>query len=91
MDTWEEKITDSLNYLFLLKAVVKEGCKDRQEFAPFEQRDGVVLRLGQHAGVELEPRQLAVLRISLFPDCLCHAEYPPVFRQGRESAYTAIL
>ena len=25
MDTWEEKITDSLNYLFLLKAVVKEG------------------------------------------------------------------
>lgn len=31
MDTWEEKITDSLNYLFLLKAVVKEGCKDRQD------------------------------------------------------------
>ena len=30
MDIWEEKITDSLNYLFLLKAVVKEGCKDRQ-------------------------------------------------------------
>ena len=26
----EEKITDSLNYLFLLNAVVKEGCKDRQ-------------------------------------------------------------
>lgn len=24
MDTWEEKITDSLNYLFLLKAIVKE-------------------------------------------------------------------
>ena len=31
MDTWEEKITDSLNYLFLLKAVVKEGCKNRQD------------------------------------------------------------
>ena len=25
MDTWNEKITDSLNYLFLLKAIVKEG------------------------------------------------------------------
>ena len=24
MDTWDEKITDSLNYLFLLKAIVKE-------------------------------------------------------------------
>ncbi len=23
--TWNEKITDSLNYLFLLKAIVKEG------------------------------------------------------------------
>ena len=31
MHTGEEKITDSLNYLFLLKAVVKEGCKDRQD------------------------------------------------------------
>ncbi len=25
ISTWEEKITDSLNYLFLLKAIVKEG------------------------------------------------------------------
>ena len=25
MDTWNEKITDSLNYLFLLKAIVKQG------------------------------------------------------------------
>lgn len=25
MDTWDEKITDSLNYLFLLKAIVEEG------------------------------------------------------------------
>ncbi|WP_368283410.1 hypothetical protein [Dorea longicatena] len=25
MDTWDEKITDGLNYLFLLKAIVKEG------------------------------------------------------------------
>lgn len=24
IDTWDEKITDSLNYLFLLKAIVKE-------------------------------------------------------------------
>ncbi len=29
MDTWNEKITDSLNYLFLLKAVVKEGHTDQ--------------------------------------------------------------
>lgn len=27
MDTWDEKITDSLNYLFLLKAIVEEGQK----------------------------------------------------------------
>ena len=26
--TWDEKITDSLNYLFLLKAIVKEGDTD---------------------------------------------------------------
>ena len=25
ISTWNEKITDSLNYLFLLKAIVKEG------------------------------------------------------------------
>lgn len=25
LETWEEKITDSMNYLFLLKAIVKEG------------------------------------------------------------------
>ena len=25
LSTWNEKITDSLNYLFLLKAIVKEG------------------------------------------------------------------
>lgn len=31
MDTWDEKITDSLNYLFLLKAVVKEGDTNRQD------------------------------------------------------------
>lgn len=30
MDTWDEKITDSLNYLFLLKAVVKEGHINQQ-------------------------------------------------------------
>ena len=28
MATWDEKITDSLNYLFLLKAVVEEGKKN---------------------------------------------------------------
>lgn len=28
ISTWNEKITDSLNYLFLLKAVVKEGDTD---------------------------------------------------------------
>lgn len=27
LDTWDEKITDSLNYLFLLKAIVEEGQK----------------------------------------------------------------
>lgn len=31
MDTWNEKITDSLNYLFLLKAIVKEGHSDQQD------------------------------------------------------------
>lgn len=30
MDTWNEKITDSLNYLFLLKAIVKEGHNNQQ-------------------------------------------------------------
>lgn len=30
MDTWDEKITDSLNYLFLLKAIVKEGIPIKQ-------------------------------------------------------------
>nr|WP_322183807.1 hypothetical protein [Neglectibacter sp. M00184]HDT8222631.1 hypothetical protein [Enterococcus faecium] len=30
MDTWDEKITDSLNYLFLLKAIVKEGHTNQQ-------------------------------------------------------------
>ena len=28
LSTWNEKITDSLNYLFLLKAIVKEGHTD---------------------------------------------------------------
>ena len=30
MSTWDEKITDSLNYLFLLKAIVKEGQTNQQ-------------------------------------------------------------
>ena len=30
MDIWDEKITDSLNYLFLLKASVKEGHTNQQ-------------------------------------------------------------
>lgn len=29
LDTWNEKITDSLNYLFLLKAIVKEEHKHK--------------------------------------------------------------
>ena len=29
--TWDEKITDSLNYLFLLKAIVKEGQTYQQD------------------------------------------------------------
>lgn len=28
MDTWDEKITDSLNYLFLLRAIVEEDQAD---------------------------------------------------------------
>ena len=28
MDTWDEKITDSLNYLFLLRGIVEEGQRD---------------------------------------------------------------
>ena len=31
ISTWEEKITDSLNYLFLLKAIVKEGHTDQTD------------------------------------------------------------
>lgn len=27
METWDEKITDTLNYLFLLRAIVEEGKK----------------------------------------------------------------
>lgn len=30
MNTWNEKITDSLNYLFLLKAIVKEEHDNKQ-------------------------------------------------------------
>ena len=30
MSTWDEKITESLNYLFLLKAIVKEGHTNQQ-------------------------------------------------------------
>ena len=30
MDTWEEKITDSINYLLLLKAIVKEEDEHQQ-------------------------------------------------------------
>lgn len=30
ISTWDEKITDSLNYLFLLKAIVKEGHTNQQ-------------------------------------------------------------
>lgn len=28
---WDEKITDSLNYLFLLKALIKEGGNHEQD------------------------------------------------------------
>ena len=31
ISTWDEKITDSLNYLFLLKAIVKEGHTDQTD------------------------------------------------------------
>lgn len=31
IDVWNEKITDSLNYLFLLKAIVKEGDTNQQD------------------------------------------------------------
>ena len=31
MSTWDEKITDSLNYLFLLKAIVKEGHSNQPD------------------------------------------------------------
>ena len=31
METWDEKITDSLNYLFLLKAIVKEGYDNQPD------------------------------------------------------------
>jgi len=31
MEVWDEKITDSLNYLFLLKAIVKEEKSNRPD------------------------------------------------------------
>ena len=31
ISTWNEKITDSLNYLFLLKAIVKEGHSNQPD------------------------------------------------------------
>ena len=51
--------------------------EDGEELAPLEQRNRVILRFGEHAGIELQPREFAVLRIALFPDSLCHGCISP--------------
>ena len=58
-----------------------------KKLQPFEQGDALILRLGQHACVELQPRQLAVLCITLFPNRLCHAV--PLFSPHRAAAECA--
>jgi hypothetical protein len=40
--------------------LVEVRAEDRQELHPLEQRVALVERLAQHAGVEVEPAQLAV-------------------------------
>ena len=36
LDKWDEKITDHINYLFLLAAVVRDGLENRPAPAPIE-------------------------------------------------------
>ena len=43
-----------------------------EKFHALQQGDGLVLRLLKHAGVELQPRKLPVLRVALFPDRFRH-------------------
>src|SRR3712207_8029033 len=40
--------------------LVEVAGEDRQELHPLQQGEGVVLRQLEHAGVEVQPRQLAV-------------------------------
>ena len=56
-----------------------------KKLQPFEQGDALILRLGEHAGVELQPRKLAVLGVALLPNLLCHIISPFVL------AYAVIL
>ena len=59
--------------------------KDCEEFEALEQRHVLILRLGEHAGVELQPRKLTVLGVALLPNLLCHIISPFVL------AYAVIL
>lgn len=38
LEKWDEKITDHINYLFLLAAVVREGLENRPAPAPVETK-----------------------------------------------------
>ena len=59
--------------------------KDCEEFEALEQRHVLILRLGEHAGVELQPRKLTVLGVALLQNLLCHIISPFVL------AYAVIL
>lgn len=39
MEKWDEKITDHMNYLFLLKALLVEPNEDPTDIIPFEIKD----------------------------------------------------
>ena len=54
----------------LHEELVEVGVEDGDELQPLQQRVGGVLRLVQHAGVELQPRQLAVEQIGGCDDLL---------------------
>ena len=56
--------------------LIQIAGENGKEFEAFEQRHVLVLRLGEHAGVELQPRKLTVLGVALLPNLLCHIVSP---------------
>ena len=58
--------------------------ENRKKFESFEQRNGLILRLGQYARIKFKPGQLSVLCISLIPDRVCHGRIP--LSEGRRAA-----